>query len=594
MRVSRHLRSIGERPSFLIGLAYGGSLMIPYVLLVAAVAGLSEGAIASTRRARLRELANRLGLGASPAKSDLRARLLWVKSHYPLEAFRRVARSVQDYEHGDYWTIEDFEDIVAVRMPPSGFRSDLEPIISWLGREAVETHISSYALPSLLDWFESENPDLMSMSWDEAVEASAEWHRQFIGQAEYGKPAHKGVTIATWSDGSTLQRLVTEVQIGSEGTSMGHCVGGYWSEVRDGSSVILSYRESDGTPQATLEIKASAGDRIAIVQARARDDEIIDDKRVLNRLAHFVLDWQIWPGELGISYPALPDEIVALARATKITPEMEEALSKEGRDLLRAWSKVRIASLSMQDAEGMLEALRGLSEKPNWDRYSDEPEGDVSYRDALDEWLDRVRGILEAHGKDSDYVDEDFTVETEQRLISDVVLSELSQHLWKAADDEARYIDRFLRSSGWGLAEGKERARGWRDAPTIWELYQATGEYEWREPQYIVWLHIEDYENLPGWGSVDFKTWKQHRGPLGYQSRTSMLEALVNHGGPVVSQSEARADLVAEIEKPDVVSFTKEEALGSLVPFLSAAKQGGIPMTRDAQRTFERLRKERT
>lgn len=562
--------------------------MLPVLLITAAVVGLSESSSTSRRRARLNELKNRLGLVSREDKSDLRTRLLWIKERYGLEAFRRVVRVIRDLEDDKSWGPEDFSDIVDVRMPPLGFRSYYEPMVPWLGREAARSFIADRGggpLPSLLDWYESEHPDLMSMSWAEATDASDEWHKQFIGQDEYKKPSHKAVTVASWPDGATLQRITTEAQLDSEGTSMGHCVGGYWSDVRDDRSIILSYRDPDGVPQATLEIKIQAVGPIKdsstsvpfIVQAKARDDVPVTDGKVRNRLGYFVLNWQMNPGELGASIdPSIPDEVVALAGAKTVTVEMEKAVEAVAPKFLYALREVEYRAGDIQQANEYLEALYRIGERP-------------SREAAVKAWLDAIREAAENHGQGPDRIDEDFDIKNEQSFIYEVVLSEAWSDLWKAADREADLIDTMLRESGWTLDRAKGREDRHHGCDMIWELHHLAADNAIRDPEYVAWLRALDYENLPGWGNDDFESWdKNHRRTSGYDSRESLLDSLVNHG-PIYSYSQAKKNLEKDVEGPGKVDFTRDEVLGPIVPFLQAARAKGVEMTRDSKRTLERL-----
>lgn len=122
------------------------------------------------------------------------------------------------------------------------------------------------ALPSIHDWMDATSPSLAGMDWPAVLAASRAWHRQFRTD-EAGGPAPIGLVILRWPDGWTLQRLLTKADLAAEGTAMQHCVGGpdrgegrrdgessYWQEMRDGKIAILSLRDPNGSPEATIEV----------------------------------------------------------------------------------------------------------------------------------------------------------------------------------------------------------------------------------------------------------------------------------------------------------------------------------------------------
>jgi hypothetical protein len=84
--------------------------------------------------------------------------------------------------------------------------------------------------------------------WDKAMEEEAERKR-----AE--KRAISGETVHQWPDGWTIKRLHTPEELRDEGDVMGHCVGNYGDEVRNGSTSIYSLRDPAGVSHVTTEIQ---------------------------------------------------------------------------------------------------------------------------------------------------------------------------------------------------------------------------------------------------------------------------------------------------------------------------------------------------
>jgi len=71
----------------------------------------------------------------------------------------------------------------------------------------------------------------------------------------------QGQVVYEFHDGFTVQRLTTPEQLQYEGDEMGHCVGGYHSQVDDGSTIIYSLRDKTGKPHVTIEVNALEGGR---------------------------------------------------------------------------------------------------------------------------------------------------------------------------------------------------------------------------------------------------------------------------------------------------------------------------------------------
>lgn len=116
----------------------------------------------------------------------------------------------------------------------------------------------SFTLNNLMDWIQATRPDLNTMTFAQAVQRSRQWHQTaFIGPITYRGPVTgKGrETIVQWPDGAVFERILSKQALEEEGSSMNHCVGGYWPKVRRGESLIYSYRDAAGVPQITIEVK---------------------------------------------------------------------------------------------------------------------------------------------------------------------------------------------------------------------------------------------------------------------------------------------------------------------------------------------------
>ena len=142
-------------------------------------------------------------------------------------------------------------------------------------------------LPSILDWIEQTRPALSGLTYPAAVEACAAWHVAFSQTVGFGTrvPVYTPDTVlATYPDGSSVVALRSKRGLHGEGVSMGHCVGGYWPEVRDGNTVIWSARDAAGVPEVTLELEPKTG-KVRQIHG-ARD---VDPTRELKRYGRALL-----------------------------------------------------------------------------------------------------------------------------------------------------------------------------------------------------------------------------------------------------------------------------------------------------------------
>ena len=105
---------------------------------------------------------------------------------------------------------------------------------------------------------ENNSPNLR-MTWEDAVEAQDQWHKDIARQSrvtELTAEQMEGiVTIMEFDDGYRWVDVQTEVCLRHEGTVMGHCVGqgGYTQGVSEGTTKILSLRDGNNNPHATIE-----------------------------------------------------------------------------------------------------------------------------------------------------------------------------------------------------------------------------------------------------------------------------------------------------------------------------------------------------
>ena len=246
------------------------------VLLPLLLAALVDGS--ERRQARLQELRGRLGEGIPGLEHGTNARLEWVRHRYGERVWDAILSTLA--AHGV---------LVGGRSPR------WDPVIPWLAREFYRNGpevvagtprllVSHRRLQALVDWAHATNPDLYRYDAVAADNAARAWHETFRAGGEVAPSSAKGgVPVYVWPDGWSMVRLVSPKQLAKEGEQLQHCVGGYWPDVREGRSVILSLRSPGGEPQVTVEVQP-LGSRMAltggvgeeppfvIVQAQALDN----------------------------------------------------------------------------------------------------------------------------------------------------------------------------------------------------------------------------------------------------------------------------------------------------------------------------------
>lgn len=108
------------------------------------------------------------------------------------------------------------------------------------------------------DWYNSNHHtrqglDIMNLQSSDLVDRVRQWNEEMREGAK-GAAETRGEVVHSYPDGWTVQRLNKERQLKDEGEKMGHCVGGYWPSVQNGSTLIYSLRDHQNEPHSTWEI----------------------------------------------------------------------------------------------------------------------------------------------------------------------------------------------------------------------------------------------------------------------------------------------------------------------------------------------------
>ena len=141
----------------------------------------------------------------------------------------------------------------------------------WLATQIEDDSINPPTedeLSNLFDWIQDQEPKLEDFGFEEAIEASDEWHEGFKSADQTGKYKTKNVDH-DFGDGFTMVSVPVE-DLDVEGSLMQHCVGSYKNKVEKGTK-IYSLRDSQNKPHVTIKV---IDDRIKQVRGKQNAEPI--------------------------------------------------------------------------------------------------------------------------------------------------------------------------------------------------------------------------------------------------------------------------------------------------------------------------------
>jgi len=494
------------------------------------------------------------------------------RRHAELEATRVISRTMGMGFHT--FRIPLDEEWLGPKDRPSN-RST--PHLSWIVRELLRAWHKSLEgdqtllfflgwlpdLQEIVDWASEEHIDLTPYSVQEAAVASALWHEQFKHTAEFRNPLPDGVVVARFSNGSTIHRLVTKQQLENEGKSMGHCVGGYWPDIKTNRSHIYSLRGPNRVPQATWELTYPT----PAITGRVTWDlnQLVGPENIPISIASDEYPLVTWfLHQLGIemsSMRVLSDELKALTvyRAPGDAPvflgtrgsvrkDHYPLLTLNDIDVLQAW-------WGSEDATYQLgERLRDQAHA-----HSEE---------LTEEDHKRWKEEENAGGGFPDLSFEDWLLDLQETASSEVTAA------WDEFHDA---MDKEISEVAWWL----DRAHYWKSHaggdPTWRKTWTLEGEAD-EAPNLFLIADIDTYDGTPRfsvtdhWGSV-----------LGESTRN--LTAAVIEAGLMKFEADLEATLAAtqgEILIPDAIQGVDH------MKALRAAKDSGAQLDRDMLRALRR------
>ena len=370
------------------------------------------------------------------------------------------------------------------------------------------------------DWYKSNHPtrrgvnidDLTAEDFKKKVE---EWDDAMRDEAG-GAAVHKGETVHHWPDGWTVQRLEGQKPLEEEGDVMGHCIGGYHQQVRDGSHIVYSLRDETNTPQSTIAIMPK------------RDNSAAKPR-----------DWR----------PAPEGGVVE-----QIQGQSNEAPSQEHKDRIKEWAETAFPKDKMPawqdqqiyDAEDLINSDDddGYREYHPGDYGFTKPDTDIDWGSIIGDGYDSGFGGWSFDPDDlaKAAVNHDQLPELENTLSSfeDEIQSEQGnqiRHEWDYADSNGK--DDMLRNAG--LSEWHDAYEREEMPDTQCEECEGTGYIdEGTEEE-------ETCEDCKGTGEREdlFQDWKERDDIAREHYYQEMIDELVEHSW----QEDPANEAIAEMER---------------------------------------------
>lgn len=156
------------------------------------------------------------------------------------EIIQAITRPPADAPDWLYQKIQSGQNVYNI-TPTQNTETQAQNVIDWINA-----------------WSEEHPGSRINYNWEQAVEASDQWHREIAQQiTQHGEEDFddEGLIIfKEYSDGFKWVDVQSETCLKREGGRMGHCVGSYTRQVSRGDTKVLSLRSPKNTPHVTIEV----------------------------------------------------------------------------------------------------------------------------------------------------------------------------------------------------------------------------------------------------------------------------------------------------------------------------------------------------
>jgi hypothetical protein len=142
------------------------------------------------------------------------------------------------------------------------------------------SHLIDYLKAYLTD---HPGKKLANLQADEALKKSVEWLNALLKKKTDEETEGKDYKVLKNYGEYRWLDLISENALAREGKLMGHCVGGYWSQVEAGSTKIFSLRDKANEPHCTIEF-STASKQIDQIKGKGNQE-------VVEKYREYILDF---------------------------------------------------------------------------------------------------------------------------------------------------------------------------------------------------------------------------------------------------------------------------------------------------------------
>lgn len=226
---------------------------------------------------------------------------------------------------------------------------------------SAETDEKIQHLIDYLKAYLTDNPGkkITNLQADEAFKKSNEWLQALLKKKtkEGEKEGTDFVTLKNYGEYSWVD-VISEAALAREGNLMGHCVGGYWSQVKGGGTKIFSLRDKANEPHCTIEYTVR-GKEINQIKGKG-------NKGVVDKYKQFILDFlntPLVPIRTVDQYDMKRNYLIKLKTGyTDVISIPEGSVIEDGLDLKELGSQIKLPkNLTIQ---GELTLPKDIEELP--------------------------------------------------------------------------------------------------------------------------------------------------------------------------------------------------------------------------------------
>tara|TARA_R110001592_G_scaffold279075_2_gene546471 strand:- start:1829 stop:2503 length:675 start_codon:yes stop_codon:yes gene_type:complete len=163
----------------------------------------------------------------------------------------------------------------------------------WIGREVandLELISRQSDFQFIIDWAKVDKPDIFSLSFEEAIKMSEEWHNNLKTTGKYrifkeDKDEKRVVYVS--KNKKFFFMLLNSDELKAEGDIMKNCVSSYANKLLRGYSLIISMRDIDNQPHVTIEVDVRTSS-VTQVRGKANTSPSSEYMKIITEFALYV------------------------------------------------------------------------------------------------------------------------------------------------------------------------------------------------------------------------------------------------------------------------------------------------------------------